>query len=149
MVDSGRPRQRPTTQALAESAASTVRRRRRSTPTQILVGAAIKLALVACTALIFGTAAWHAARPHEPSTAALHKRQDPALPAQSPSWIPYLTWYEGLALPGERIAFVIGLLGWLFCLFAFVGLVASDYFCVNLSTLSARLGMSEGVAGSA
>ena len=126
------------------------RTRRRSTPAQILAGAAIKVALVACTALIFGAAAWHAARPHTLST-ALHKRHDPALrdSAAAPSWIPYLSLYEGLARPGERIAFVVGLLGWLFCLFAFVGLVASDYFCVNLSTLSARLGMSEGVAGRA
>ncbi|KAI8457418.1 solute carrier family 24 [Phakopsora pachyrhizi] len=36
---------------------------------------------------------------------------------------------------------------WLMFLFGFVGIVASDFFCPNLSTLSNRLGLNENLAG--
>jgi sodium/potassium/calcium exchanger 6 len=38
-----------------------------------------------------------------------------------------------------------GMILWLFFLFAFVGITASDFFCPNLSTIASRLGMSESV----
>lgn len=39
------------------------------------------------------------------------------------------------------------IIGWMLCLFSWVGIVASDFFCPNLSTLAARLGLSESTAG--
>lgn len=36
---------------------------------------------------------------------------------------------------------------WMLFLFSWVGIVASDFFCPNLSTLAARLGLSESTAG--
>ncbi|KAI8455536.1 Sodium/calcium exchanger protein-domain-containing protein, partial [Phakopsora pachyrhizi] len=36
---------------------------------------------------------------------------------------------------------------WLMFLFSFVGIVASDFFCPNLSTLSNRLGLNKNLAG--
>ena len=39
----------------------------------------------------------------------------------------------------------LGMILWLFFLFAFVGITASDFFCPNLSTIASRLGMSESV----
>lgn len=38
-----------------------------------------------------------------------------------------------------------GMVLWLFFLFAFVGITASDFFCPNLSTIASRLGLSESV----
>ncbi|KAL1919992.1 uncharacterized protein VTP21DRAFT_1138 [Calcarisporiella thermophila] len=39
------------------------------------------------------------------------------------------------------------LLFWLFFLFGFVGIAASDFFCPNLATISSNLNLSESVAG--
>ncbi|MCO5549557.1 hypothetical protein L7F22_003029 [Adiantum nelumboides] len=39
------------------------------------------------------------------------------------------------------------IVGWMLFLFSWVGIVASDFFCPNLSTLAARLGLSESTAG--
>ncbi|CAH7681890.1 hypothetical protein PPACK8108_LOCUS14559 [Phakopsora pachyrhizi] len=36
---------------------------------------------------------------------------------------------------------------WLMFLFSFVGIVASDFFCPNLSTLSNRLGLNKNLGG--
>ncbi|KAI8452059.1 hypothetical protein BY996DRAFT_4585058, partial [Phakopsora pachyrhizi] len=36
---------------------------------------------------------------------------------------------------------------WLMFLFSFIGIVASDFFCPNLSTLSNRLGLNKNLAG--
>ncbi|CAH7681344.1 hypothetical protein PPACK8108_LOCUS13926 [Phakopsora pachyrhizi] len=36
---------------------------------------------------------------------------------------------------------------WLMFLFSFVGIVASDFFCTNLLTLSNRLGLNKNLGG--
>lgn len=65
---------------------------------------------------------------------------------ESPSEIPYLQLYS--TLPNSLKPFGLFLLVfWLLFLFAFVGIVASDFFCPNLSTISSTLGLSESVAG--
>lgn len=46
----------------------------------------------------------------------------------------------------KPFAFVI-LLSWLGLLFSTIGIAASDFFCINLSTISSILGMSESMAG--
>lgn len=46
----------------------------------------------------------------------------------------------------KPFAFVIMVL-WLGLLFSTIGIAASDFFCVNLSTISSLLGMSESLAG--
>ncbi|KAJ1307529.1 hypothetical protein OPQ81_001627 [Rhizoctonia solani] len=40
-----------------------------------------------------------------------------------------------------------GLVLWLFFLFSFIGICASDFFCPNLSTIASTLGLNENVAG--
>ncbi|KAF3912099.1 hypothetical protein ABW21_db0203853 [Orbilia brochopaga] len=39
------------------------------------------------------------------------------------------------------------MIGWMVVLFTTIGIAASDFFCVNLSTISAILGMSQSLAG--
>ncbi|KAK6538256.1 hypothetical protein TWF694_011135 [Orbilia ellipsospora] len=39
------------------------------------------------------------------------------------------------------------MIGWMVILFATIGIAASDFFCVNLSTISTILGMSQSLAG--
>lgn len=46
-----------------------------------------------------------------------------------------------------RAVALIMIIGWMLFLFSWVGIVASDFFCPNLSTLAARLGLSESTAG--
>ena len=60
-----------------------------------------------------------------------------------PSFIPYQTLYVQLP-PALGIALLVL---WLVFLFSFLGIVASDFFCPNLSTLASRLGLPEDVAG--
>ncbi|CAE6535755.1 unnamed protein product [Rhizoctonia solani] len=40
-----------------------------------------------------------------------------------------------------------GLVLWLFFLFSFIGICASDFFCPNLATIASTLGLNENVAG--
>ncbi|KAI7517755.1 hypothetical protein KC317_g23047, partial [Hortaea werneckii] len=44
------------------------------------------------------------------------------------------------------LAFLV-LIAWLGLLFSTIGIAASDFFCINLSTIAAILGMSESMAG--
>lgn len=53
----------------------------------------------------------------------------------SPAFLPYLTWYQGLHTLEARVAVAFSLVVWLAFLFACVGIVASDYFCPNASLL--------------
>lgn len=46
----------------------------------------------------------------------------------------------------KPLAFTI-LIAWLGLLFSTIGIAASDFFCINLSTIAAILGMSESMAG--
>ncbi|KAL5503823.1 hypothetical protein ACEPAH_7894 [Sanghuangporus vaninii] len=60
--------------------------------------------------------------------------------------IPYLQSYFCSA-PAARPFIFTGLLVWLFFLFSTLGISASDFFCPNLATLAAGLGLDENVAG--
>lgn len=58
----------------------------------------------------------------------------------------YLSLYY-CSLPRiQPVAFIIIVL-WLCLLFSTIGIAASDFFCVNLSTIATLLGMSESLAG--
>lgn len=46
-----------------------------------------------------------------------------------------------------RAAALTAIILWMLFLFSWVGVVASDFFCPNLGTIAARLGMSESTAG--
>ena len=46
----------------------------------------------------------------------------------------------------KPVGFII-LISWLGVLFSTIGIAASDFFCINLSTIAAILGMSESMAG--
>lgn len=71
------------------------------------------------------------------------------LPGGSPvshdvsSYIPYHNLYVKL----PQWLGISLLVLWLCFLFSFLGIVASDFFCPNLSTLASRLGLPEDVAG--
>ncbi|PWN49792.1 hypothetical protein IE53DRAFT_387956 [Violaceomyces palustris] len=54
-------------------------------------------------------------------------------------------WYPGLAV--LRAAALTTILCWMLFLFSWVGVVASDFFCPNLSTIASRLGLNESTAG--
>lgn len=60
-----------------------------------------------------------------------------------PCYIPYHQIYARLP---PTLGLVLLLL-WLMFLFSFLGIVASDFFCPNLSTLASRLGLPDDVAG--
>ncbi|PWN35148.1 uncharacterized protein FA14DRAFT_38125 [Meira miltonrushii] len=51
------------------------------------------------------------------------------------------------AQKGLRAVALAIIISWMLFLFSWVGIVASDFFCPNLSTLAARLGLSESTAG--
>jgi len=58
----------------------------------------------------------------------------------------YLTFYYCTLGQAQPLAFVV-LVVWLGTLFATIGIAASDFFSVNLSTISGILGLSESLAG--
>ncbi|PSN65030.1 sodium/calcium exchanger protein-like protein [Corynespora cassiicola Philippines] len=58
----------------------------------------------------------------------------------------YLSLYYCRLPHAKPVAFVILVL-WLALLFSTIGIAASDFFCVNLSTIANLLGMSESMAG--
>ncbi|KAF4309485.1 sodium calcium exchanger protein [Botryosphaeria dothidea] len=58
----------------------------------------------------------------------------------------YLQLYYCRLPHAKPFAFAI-LVAWLAMLFSTIGIAASDFFCVNLSTISSLLGMSESMAG--
>ncbi|GAO13792.1 uncharacterized protein UV8b_03976 [Ustilaginoidea virens] len=60
--------------------------------------------------------------------------------------LPYLEWYYCSSDQARPVAFVL-LAGWLGLLFTTIGIAASDFFSVNLSTIAAILGLSESLAG--
>lgn len=59
---------------------------------------------------------------------------------------PYKEWYLN-ASSTARPFVLLGLLGILAFLFGFIGISASDFFCPNLSTIAAVLGLNESTAG--
>ncbi|CAE6410312.1 unnamed protein product [Rhizoctonia solani] len=60
--------------------------------------------------------------------------------------ISYLENYFCSPLGVRPLAFG-GLVLWLFFLFSFIGICASDFFCPNLATIASTLGLNENVAG--
>lgn len=60
--------------------------------------------------------------------------------------IPYLTLYYCDLHSAQVLAFII-LVAWLGMLFTTIGIAASDFFSVNLSTIATILGLSESLAG--
>lgn len=60
--------------------------------------------------------------------------------------LPYLQLYYCNLSHAKPVAFII-LVVWLAMLFTTIGIAASDFFSVNLSTISAILGLSESLAG--
>jgi len=58
----------------------------------------------------------------------------------------YLSLYYCRLPHAKPVAFTILVL-WLALLFSTIGIAASDFFCVNLSTIASSLGMSESMAG--
>ncbi|KAI9674485.1 MAG: hypothetical protein M1817_001823 [Caeruleum heppii] len=58
----------------------------------------------------------------------------------------YLTFYYCTLPTAKPVAFILMAL-WLGLLFTTIGIAASDFFCINLSTISSLLGMSESMAG--
>lgn len=64
---------------------------------------------------------------------------------ETPSFIPYLDWFNQLPSATEKAPAFVLLVFWLLFLFAFVGIIASDFFCPCLSTISSYLGLSESV----
>ena len=60
--------------------------------------------------------------------------------------LPYLTFYYCTLSGARPVAFVL-LTTWLGLLFTTIGIAASDFFSVNLSTIASVLGLSESLAG--
>ena len=58
----------------------------------------------------------------------------------------YLQLYYCKLDKAKPLAFII-LIVWLGLLFSTIGIAASDFFCINLSTIASILGMSESMAG--
>lgn len=54
-------------------------------------------------------------------------------------------WHAGTSV--LRLVHLICILLWMLFLFSWVGVVASDFFCPNLSTIASRLGLNESTAG--
>ncbi|KAF2876847.1 sodium/calcium exchanger protein-like protein [Massariosphaeria phaeospora] len=67
-------------------------------------------------------------------------------PDEEAGMFSYLSLYYCRLHDAKPVAFVILVL-WLALLFSTIGIAASDFFCVNLSTIANLLGMSESMAG--
>ncbi|KAG9950878.1 hypothetical protein KCU85_g3309, partial [Aureobasidium melanogenum] len=67
-------------------------------------------------------------------------------PAEDPGFYSYLSLFYCSMPHAKPIAFLI-LVSWLGLLFSTIGIAASDFFCINLSTIATILGMSESMAG--
>ncbi|TKX26215.1 putative sodium/calcium exchanger protein [Elsinoe australis] len=67
-------------------------------------------------------------------------------PDEEPGFLAYLHFYYCSLASVKPIAFIL-LVCWMGLLFSTIGIAASDFFCINLSTISTLLGMSESLAG--
>ena len=67
-------------------------------------------------------------------------------PDDEPGFLAYLDLYYCQLPKAKPVAFVI-LVAWLGLLFSTIGIAASDFFCIDLSTIATILGMSESMAG--
>lgn len=67
-------------------------------------------------------------------------------PDEEAGLLSYLSLYYCTLPNAQPIAFVILVL-WMGLLFTTIGIAASDFFCINLSTIATILGMSQSMAG--
>lgn len=67
-------------------------------------------------------------------------------PDEDAGFYTYLSWYYCTFRNVKPLAFLF-LVSWLALLFSTIGIAASDFFCINLSTIASILGMSESLAG--
>ncbi|KAF1355219.1 Sodium/calcium exchanger protein-domain-containing protein [Delphinella strobiligena] len=67
-------------------------------------------------------------------------------PDEDAGFYTYIALYYCTLSHAKPVAFVI-LVSWLGLLFSTIGIAASDFFCINLSTIATILGMSESLAG--
>ncbi|KAG9238320.1 Sodium/calcium exchanger protein-domain-containing protein [Amylocarpus encephaloides] len=67
-------------------------------------------------------------------------------PDEEAGLLSYLSLYFCGLKSAQPVAFIILTL-WLGLLFTTIGIAASDFFCINLSTIASILGMSESMAG--
>ncbi|KAF2133926.1 sodium/calcium exchanger protein-like protein [Dothidotthia symphoricarpi CBS 119687] len=67
-------------------------------------------------------------------------------PDEEAGVVSYLSFYYCRLPHAKPVAFTVLAL-WLGVLFSTIGIAASDFFCVNLNTISGMLGMSESLAG--
>ncbi|TKA72434.1 hypothetical protein B0A49_06138 [Cryomyces minteri] len=67
-------------------------------------------------------------------------------PDEEAGLVSYLDFYYCRLPHAKPVAFTM-LVVWLGLLFSTIGIAASDFFCVNLSTIANMLGMSESMAG--
>lgn len=74
--------------------------------------------------------------------AFIHK----SCPREESGFAAYLDLYYCQLPHLKPLAFII-LISWLGLLFSTIGIAASDFFCINLSTIATILGMSESMAG--
>ena len=80
---------------------------------------------------------------HAKDQCAFVKRE---CPAEEPGFTAYLDLYYCRLAHAKPAGFII-LISWLGLLFSTIGIAASDFFCINLSTIATILGMSESMAG--
>lgn len=83
----------------------------------------------------------------------MHRHQDDQCafikkhcPDDEAGFAAYLDLYYCKLAHFKWVAFII-LISWLGLLFSTIGIAASDFFCINLSTIASILGMSESMAG--
>lgn len=82
-------------------------------------------------------------RTPRPSQCAFVKKH---CPADEAGFAAYLDLYYCRMPHLQPLAFIL-LVSWLGLLFSTIGIAASDFFCINLSTIAALLGLSESMAG--
>lgn len=80
---------------------------------------------------------------HAPDKCAFIKAN---CPDEEAGLISYLQFYYCKLPHAKSLAFII-LIVWLCLLFSTIGIAASDFLCINLSTIATLLGMSESLAG--
>lgn len=87
----------------------------------------------------------HDYNPHHPYALARRSNEDQTAHSSLFS-MPYADWYDNSSHLGKPFV-LLGLLVILAFLFSFIGISASDFFCPNLATIAAYLGLNESTAG--
>ncbi|EXJ79124.1 hypothetical protein A1O3_08625 [Capronia epimyces CBS 606.96] len=91
-------------------------------------------------------------KPHDLECRLVHRSSDKCAfvknncPDEEAGLISYLQFYYCSLPHAQPLAFIILVL-WVSLLFSTIGMVASDFLCINLSTIATILGMSESLTG--